>query len=244
VKTDEATIETAKLNLVYAHITSPIDGVTGVRLVDPGNIVHAVDTGGIVVLTQLDPMAVLFTLPEDDLPRVAKYFGQGPMKVDAYNRDGTEKLASGQLGLIDNQINQTTATIRLKAFFPNPDNALWPNEFVKARALLNIEPHAIVIQSAGVNRGPQGTFAYVVGPDSTVSMRPIEVNTTQGELALIKSGLTPGDQVVVDGQSQIKPGSKVSGKPLEKSASAAGSSSAAPSGSVQAPGAAAPGATP
>jgi multidrug efflux system membrane fusion protein len=228
VQTDEAAIETAKLNIDYAHITSPIDGVTGVRLVDPGNIIHQVDTGGIVILTQLDPMAVLFTLPEDDLPRVAKQMGIGPITVDAFNRDGTVKLASGKVELIDNQINQATATIRLKAIFPNPESALWPNEFVKARALLNMQPNAIVIPSAGVNRGPQGTFAYVVGPESVVAQRTIEVDTTQGELAIIKSGLAAGDQVVIDGQSQIRPGSKVITRAPEKAPATASATSPSP----------------
>jgi multidrug efflux system membrane fusion protein len=233
VKVDQAAIETANLNLVYAHITSPIDGVTGVRLVDPGNVVHAVDTTGIVILTQLDPMAVLFTLPEDDLPRVSKEMNAGTLTVDAYNRDGTQKLSSGKVMLIDNQINVTTATIRLKALFPNPENLLWPNEFVKARVLLTTEKDAIVIPAAGVNRGPSGTYAYVVGPDMTVSQRPIEVNTTQGEFALIKSGLTPGDQVITDGQSQVRPGSKVAPRSGDKGekGQGAGAPSAAPASS-------------
>jgi len=230
VQTDVAAIETAKLNLDYSHITSPIDGVTGVRLVDPGNIVHAVDTGGIVILTQLDPMAVLFTLPEDDLPRVAKEMNAGTLTVDAYNRDGTIKLSTGKVELIDNQINITTATIRLKAVFPNPDHALWPNEFVKARVLLTTEKDATVIPAAGVNRGPQGTFAYVVGADMAVAQRPVEVDTTQGEIALIKSGLSVGEQVVIDGQSQVRPGSKVTPRPQEKAgAGDGGAPSAAPS---------------
>jgi multidrug efflux system membrane fusion protein len=238
VQTDEAAIETAKLNIDYSHITSPIDGVTGVRLVDPGNIIHQTDTGGIVILTQLDPMAVLFTLPEDDLPRVAKQMQEGTITVDAFNRDGTMKLASGKVELIDNQINQATATIRLKAIFPNPNNALWPNEFVKARALLTMQPNAIVIPAAGVNRGPQGTFAYVVAADNTVSLRPVEVDTVQGELAIMKSGLTAGENVVIDGQSQIRPGSKVVGRPQEKgqptaSATSAPAASAPPAASVR-----------
>jgi multidrug efflux system membrane fusion protein len=231
VQTDQAAIETAKLNLDYSRITSPIDGVTGVRLVDPGNIIHAADVGGIVILTQLDPMAVLFTLPEDDLPRVAKQMGAGGITVDAFNRDGTMKLASGKVELIDNQINQATATIRLKAVFPNPDNALWPNEFVKARALLTTQPNALVIPNAGVNRGPQGTYAYVVGADATVALRPIEVDTVQGELALIKSGLAAGDSVVIDGQSQIRPGSKVVARAQEKAPSGAGAPASTPSSS-------------
>jgi multidrug efflux system membrane fusion protein len=232
VKVDMAAIETAKLNIDYAHITSPIDGVTGVRLVDPGNIVHVVDTTGIVILTQLDPMAVLFTLPEDDLPRVAKEMNGRKLAVDAYNRDGTLKLASGTVELIDNQINLATATIRLKAIFPNADKALWPNEFVKARVLLTTVKDATVIPAAGVNRGPQGTFAYVAGADMKVTQRPIEVETTQGELALIKTGLAPGEQVVTDGQSQVRPGARVAARPADKAAAAPRGSAAPPASSA------------
>ena len=243
VKTDEAAVATAKLNIDYAHITSPIDGVTGVRLVDPGNIVHAADVGGIVILTQLDPMDVLFTLPEDDLPRISKQMAGGVIPIDAFNRDGTQKLASGKLALVDNEINQTTATIRLKALFPNPDNALWPNAFVKARMLLTTQTNAIVIPGAGLNRGPQGTYCYVVGADNVISLRNVEVDTTQGEFTLIKSGLAVGEQVVIDGQSQIRPGSKVTPRsqdnPQQKAspatASVPSSSGAAPSTAGRAP---------
>jgi membrane fusion protein, multidrug efflux system len=238
VRSDQAQIESAKLNLLYAHITSPIDGVTGVRLIDPGNVVHAADTTGIVVLTQLDPMTVIFTLPEDDLPRISEKFNSGgaaqeaaqsALEVDAYSRDGSKKLATGKLTLIDNEINQTTATIRLRATFDNPKNALWPNEFVKARLLLTIEKGAIVIPAAAVQRGPQGTFVYVVGDDKTAVVRPIEVDSIQGDSAIIAKGLSAGEQVVTDGLNQLRPGSKVSVRPPEKAApSASGSMSGQP----------------
>ena len=233
VKTDEAAVENARLQLDYAHIVSPIDGVTGVRLVDQGNLVHQSDAGGIVVITQINPMAVLFTLPEDDLPRVAKELASGPVVVDAYGRDGVRKLGTGQLTLIDNQINQTTATIRLKATFPNEDRSLWPNEFVKTRLLLNTKKGALVVPGPVVQRGPSGTFAYVVGADKTVSMRPIEVDTMQGENAIVAKGLSPGEQVVSDGQSQIRPGSKVAPRP-PTGASAPGASAGSPAGSASA----------
>jgi multidrug efflux system membrane fusion protein len=217
---DQATIESAKLNIDYSHITSPIDGVTGVRLVDPGNIVHAADQGFIVVITQLDPMAVLFNLPEDDLPRVQTELARGPIAVQAYSRDGQTKLATGQLALIDNEVNQATATIRLKALFPNKDRSLWPSEFVKARLLLSTTKDSIVVPATVVQRGPNGTFAYVVAQDNTVSVRPVEVLSTQGDEAVISKGLQPGERVVSDGQNQLRPGAKIQPRTPAMSASA------------------------
>ena len=209
-KGDQTQIESARLQLDYARITSPIDGVTGVRLVDPGNIIHAADQTGIVIVTQLDPIAVLFTLPEDDLPRVSKQLAAGAVGVDAYSRDGTTKLGSGQLALIDNEINQATATIRLKATFPNPQRVLWPNEFIKARLLLETRKSATTMPATVVQRGPQGTFAYLVGGDQTVSVRPIVLDVIEGDTAILASGLSPGDKVVSDGQNQLRPGAKIS----------------------------------
>jgi multidrug efflux system membrane fusion protein len=241
VRSDQAQVESARLNLDYAHIISPIDGVTGVRLIDPGNIVHAADTTGIVVITQLDPMSVILTLPEDDLPRISEKFGQGGLAVEAYSRDGLLKLGVGKLSLIDNEINQTTATIRLRAIFDNPKSALWPNEFVKARLLLTMQKDAIVVPAAAIQRGPLGTFVYVVGSDNTASTETVEIDSIQGESAIVSKGLSPGQLVVTDGQNQIRPGSKVSSRPSDKapaaSASASpsassGSSTAAPIGSA------------
>jgi membrane fusion protein, multidrug efflux system len=241
VRSDQAAIESAKLNIDYAHITSPIDGVTGVRLIDPGNIVHAADSTGMVVLTQLDPMTVVFTLPEDDLPRISERFASGgttpdggppALQVEAFSRDGALKLGVGKLTLIDNEINQTTATIRLRALFDNPKNALWPNEFVKARLLLMMQTDAILVPAPAIQRGPQGTFVYVMGGDSTVSQRPVDLDSIQGETAVIAKGLTPGEQVVTDGLNQLRPGSKVSvrqsDKPAASGAPSGASSSAAP----------------
>ena len=209
VRVDEAQIAAARLNLDYARIISPIDGVTGVRLVDQGNVVHATDPGGIVVVAQLDPIALLFTLPEDDLPRVATELKRGALPVDAFSRDGTIKLGGGQLALIDNQINTATATIRLKAILPNPERLLWPNQFVKARMLLTVRKNAIVVPATVVQRGPKGTFAYVVEKDQTVSARQVEVETNMGEETIIAKGLSPGETVVADGQNQLKPGARV-----------------------------------
>jgi len=213
VRIDQAQIDSARLNLDYARITSPIDGVSGVRLIDPGNLVRASDANGIVVITQLDPVAVLFTLPQDYLPQVSQQMEMGTLTVDAFSRDGNVKLGSGELLVIDNQINQNTATMRLKATFANPQRILWPNQFVKARLLLTVRKGAIVVPTTAVQRGPEGTFAYLVGPDQTVQPLPIEVEMTQGDVAAIARGLSPGEVVVADGAAALRPGAKVAPRP-------------------------------
>lgn len=223
VKADEAAIDSANLNIDYARITSPIDGVVGVRIVDPGNVVHATDPSGLVVVTQLDPIALIFTLPEDDLPAISKAMAAGPLAVDAFSRDGTTLLATGQLSVIDNQINSSTATLRLKAIFDNPQNVLWPNEFVKARLHLSTLDDVVVIPTSAVQRGPQGTFVYVVGPSSTATVHLVEVSLSQGEITVISKGVDPGDLVVVEGQAQLRPGAKVSAKPASAQATASAS---------------------
>jgi membrane fusion protein, multidrug efflux system len=223
VHIDEAQIDSAKLNLDYARITSPIDGITGVRLVDPGNLVHASDAGGIVIITQLDPIAVLFTLPQDNLPQVAQQMELGKLAVEAWSRDGNTKLGTGELLLIDNQINQNTATMRLKAMFANPQRVLWPNQFVKARLLVSVRKGAMVVPTTAVQRGPDGTFAYVVGADETVQARNIEVDLTQGDIASISRGLTPCELVVTDGASALRPGAKVAARaPAQRPAQPSG----------------------
>ena len=214
VRADQSQIDSARLNLDYARIISPIDGVTGVRLVDPGNIVHASDQTGLVVVTQLDPIAVFFTLPEDDLPAIQEAMAAGELGVQALSRSGDKPLGDGKLSVIDNEINQATATgIRLKAIFPNPGSLLWPNQFVKARLRLSTRKNAIVVPAAVVQHGPQGTFAYVVAADSTAAVRPVTVEAIQGEVAIISNGLQVGEQVVTDGQAQLRPGTKVAAKP-------------------------------
>jgi multidrug efflux system membrane fusion protein len=219
VQVDRAQIDSARLNLDYASIRSPIEGVTGVRIVDPGNLVRAADASGLVVLTQLDPITVIFSLPQDDLPRVMAESSRGQLPVEAWSRDGAQKLATGLLALVDNQINAQTATLRLKAVFPNPQRLLWPNQFVKARLLLTTRKDALVVPATVPQRGPEGTFAYVIQPDQTVQPRPLEVEITEGEIAVIAHGLTEGEEVVADGQSQLRPGSKVAprqaGRPRE-----------------------------
>ncbi len=215
VLADEAQVRAAALNVTYAHIASPIDGVTGIRLVDPGNIVHPADQNGIVVVTQLDPIAVVFTLPEDDLPRVSAARSRGVPRVTAMSRDGATELGQGELTVVDNQINQQTATLRIKAQMPNPDKKLWPNQFVKARLLLEVKKGALVVPVQAVQRGPKGTFVYVVDDTQHAQARDVAADEVEGDRAIVTSGLAAGDRVVIEGQAQIKPGSVVSiqGKP-------------------------------
>ena len=213
VQVDRATIDVARLNLDYATIRSPIDGVTGVRIVDPGNLVRAADATGLVVLTQLDPISLIFSLPQDELPRVMEQLAAAQLPVEAWSRDGAQKLATGRLALIDNQINAATATLRLKAIFPNPQRLLWPNQFVKARLLLTTRKDALVVPATVPQRGPEGTYAYVIQPDQTVQPRPIEVEITEGDLAVISRGLVEGEKVVADGQNQLRAGAKVAPRP-------------------------------
>jgi len=208
IKSDQAQIENAQLQLAYTEVRSPVDGVTGVRQVDQGNVVHASDPNGIVVVTQLDPMAIVFTLPQDNLPQINREIGAG-LQIEAYSRDGDRLLGRGKLTLVDNQVSLTTATVRLKGIVPNPDKALWPNEFVRARLLLATRTGALSVPAPAVQRGPQGTFVYVVQPDQTAALRTVEVETVQDQWAVIGKGIQAGDQVVVEGQNQLRPGAKV-----------------------------------
>ena len=213
VRNDQAAIDSAKLNLVYCHITSPVTGRIGLRLVDPGNIVHATDTNALFVITQLQPIAVIFTLPEDSLPAVAPQMAKGTLEVDAYSRDNQTKLASGKLLTIDNQIDQTTGTARLKAVFDNKDNALWPNQFVNTRLLLNIRKNSTTVPAAAIQRGPQGTYVFAVKSDNTVEVRPVTIAFTQDNVSVIASGVSPNDVVVTDGQDKLQDGSKIETRP-------------------------------
>jgi len=214
VRIDRATIEKARLDLDWARIASPVDGVAGVRLIDPGNLVRAADPNAvIVVIAQLDPISVLFTLPQDDLPRVSGQMRQGaPLLVEAYSRDGQNKLGTGELLLIDNQINTATATMRLKAVFPNPQRVLWPNQFVKARLLLATRADALVVPASAVLRGPDRTFVYVVDKERKAQPRDIEIEGHQGELALVAKGIEADELVIVEGQNQLRPGAPVSAR--------------------------------
>jgi multidrug efflux system membrane fusion protein len=209
VRTDQAQIDNAKLQIVYCHITAPFNGRVGLRQVDPGNIIHATDTNPMLILTQLQPIAVIFTLPEDVLPTVAQHMAHGTLEVDAFSRDDQTKLETGKLLTIDNQIDPTTGTAKLKAVFDNRDNQLWPNQFVNANLLLETRKNSTVVPTAAILRGPQGTFVYAMNSDKTVQDRAVTVSLTQGNTTVITSGLTPGDVVVTDGQDKLQRGSRV-----------------------------------
>ena len=208
-KADEAAIENARTQLSYTRITSPIDGRTGIRLVDQGNIVHASDTGGIVVITQVQPIAVIFTLPEGSLDRLGEAMSAGKVSVAALSQDGRKELDQGTVQLIDNQIDQTTGTIRVKAIFKNQTQRLWPGEFVNARVLLGMQHNVITIPPAALQRGPNGTFAFVVKPDSTVEVRPLKVSGNTEETVVVDSGLEPGERVAVSNLYRLQPGVRV-----------------------------------
>lgn len=210
VQADQAAIENARTQFDYTQIKSPIDGRTGVRLVDLGNIVHASDQTGIVVITQMHPISVVFTLPEQNLQEILNQGGtNGGLKVLALDRGNTSSLDEGALAVVDNEIDPATGTVKLKATFPNNDLKLWPGKFVNARLILTTRENATVIPSSVVQRGPQGTYAYLINPDKTVEMRPIKVAQSEGNLTLVDEGLKPGEQVVVDGQYKLQPGAHV-----------------------------------
>jgi multidrug efflux system membrane fusion protein len=209
VRNDQGLIETAKLQITYCHITAPFSGRIGLRQVDVGNIVHASDANAMLVLTQLQPIAVIFTLPEDLLPSVSQHMKNSTLQVDVYNRDDQTKLATGKLLTIDNEIDQTTGTAKLKAVFDNKDSQLWSNQFVNIQLLLEKRKNSTVLPTAAILRGPQGTFVYAVKPDKTVEARPVTVSLTQGDTTIITNGLNPGDTVVTDGQDKLQSGSKI-----------------------------------
>ena len=209
VRTDQAQIDNARLQITYCHITAPFNGRIGLRQVDPGNIIHASDTNPMLILTQLQPIAVIFTLTEDVLPTVSQHMKQGTLEVDAFSRDDQTKLATGKLLTIDNQIDPTTGTAKLKAVFDNKDNALWPNQFVNANLLLETRKNSTVVPTAAILRGPQGTFVYAVNPDKTVQDRVVTVSLTQGDTTVITAGVNPGDTVVTDGQDKLQRGSRI-----------------------------------
>jgi multidrug efflux system membrane fusion protein len=209
VKSDDAVVENSRVQLGYTTITAPIDGVTGVRQIDTGNIIHPTDTNGMVVLTQLEPISVVFTLPQSDLPAIQQQMAKGPLTALAFSQDDRTELDRGQVLLIDNQIDQTTGTARLKATFPNRAHRLWPGLFVNVRLLIDTRHDGLTVAASVVQRGPQGTFAYVIKPDGTAESRPIGVSQITNGRALVDSGLIADDQVVVDGQYKLQPGSHV-----------------------------------
>jgi membrane fusion protein, multidrug efflux system len=210
VKNDQGQIDATKVQLVYCRITSPIAGRVGLRLVDPGNIVHAADTGGLVIVTQLQPITVIFTIPEDSIPTVLEQLGRGVrLPVEAYDREQRRKLAEGALLAIDNQVDPTTGTVRLRAQFPNTDNRLFPSQFVNARLLIETRRGATVVPTAAIQSSPKGPFVYVVKPDRTVAVRQVGVGVTDGDDTSIERGLAVGEQVVVEGTERLRDGAAI-----------------------------------
>ncbi|MGD1032196.1 MAG: MdtA/MuxA family multidrug efflux RND transporter periplasmic adaptor subunit [Opitutaceae bacterium] len=210
VQVDQSAIDSASLNLTYCHITAPVSGRVGLRQVDIGNYVTPGDSGGLVVLAELKPITVIFTLPEDDIPGVSTRINSGiKIPVDAYDRMQVHKLASGTLGTIDNEVDPSTGTFKLRALFPNDDLQLFPNQFVNVRMLLDVHKDATVIPSSAIERGQQGAFVYLVKPDSTVASRAVTLGTTEGERVEVLSGLAIGDRVVTDGGDRLKEGQDV-----------------------------------
>ncbi len=213
IKTDQAAIDNAKLQLVYCRITAPISGRVGLRLVDPGNIVHANDASGLLVITQIQPITVVFTLPEESfLPVIPKLRSGGRLEVDAFNRDKTKKIAAGYLLTPDNTIDQSTGTLKLKAEFENKDGILFPNEFVNVRLLVEVRSRQVIVPAVAIQHGPQGTFVFVVKSDNTVETRPVTAGITEGDVCSIDRGLKAGERVVTEGAENLQPGSRVTVK--------------------------------
>ena len=213
IKSDQAQIDNAKLLLTYTRITAPIGGRIGLRLVDEGNMVRSTDQNGLAVIMQLQPIAILFNIPEDDLPPVLKKMRAGQqLVVEAYNRDLQKKLATGTLVTIDNQIDANTGTIRCKAVFPNEDNALFPNQFVNARLLVETKRDATIVPASAIQRSVQATFVYVVKEDSTVEVRDVVLGPTEGDDVSIDSGLAPGEVVIIEGVDRVQRGMKVAAR--------------------------------
>jgi multidrug efflux system membrane fusion protein len=223
LESDRAQVQSAQLNLTYSRITSPIAGRVGLRLVDAGNMIHPSDPSGLVVITQVDPIAVVFTIPSDQLPPVIQKMRAGQrLPVEAWDRELQHRLASGKLEAVDNQIDEATGTVRLKAQFDNPDRTLFPNQFVNARLLLETLSGAVIVPTTALQRSPQATYVWVLVPDSTVQMRDVEVEHTEGEQSAIRHGLAPGDVVVTDGVDSLQAGTKVTTGPPTGAAHQAG----------------------
>jgi multidrug efflux system membrane fusion protein len=210
LKADQGQIDNARLQLVYCRITAPLDGRVGLRLVDPGNIIHASDSTGLLVITQIDPIAVIFAIPEDSLSQVQRQLKAGrTLRAEAFDRALKQRLAAGTLMTIDNQVDQTTGTVKFKAVFPNKDGALFPNQFVNARLLVDTVPNAILIPNAAVQHSPQSAFVYIVKPDSTVEARNVQVQGTEDDKTAIAKGVSAGEIVVTEGVDKLQPGTKV-----------------------------------
>ncbi len=240
IASDQSQIDSAKLQLTYSRITAPISGRIGLRLVDAGNIVHASDTTGLLVITQLQPISVIFSLPQDQLPDVnAKLRSGVQLSVDAYDRDDTDKIATGKLQTIDNQIDLTTGTYKLKSMFTNADNALFPNQFVNVHLLVDTKRNLTIVPAAAIQRGPQGTYLYGVAKDpatkdSIAKIYPVTIAQTTGNSVGLSAGVNPGDVVVIDGQDKLQDGTKVNPSPAA-GANGAGRGSASPAPAQGAP---------
>ena len=209
VKADQALVDEANVQLGYTRLTSPIPGITGVRQIDVGNVIHPSDPNGLVVVTQIEPISLLFTLPQSDLPAIQQQMAKGTLEVVAYSQDNEIKLGDGKLLLVNNEIAGTTGTVELKAEFPNPGHKLWPGQLVNARLLLETRKGAITVAGSAVQQGQNGAYVYVVLPDQTVALRPVHVAQISDGQALIEQGLQSGDVVVIDGQYRLKEGSRV-----------------------------------
>ena len=210
VKSDQGQVESAKLQLEYSRITAPIGGRVGLRLVDPGNMIHATDPNGLFVITQLQPVAVVFSIPEDSLPGLlARMRGGKKIPVEAWDREGKRKIATGYLFTVDNQIDPTTGTVKIKSVFENSGNELFPNQFVNARLLMDVVRGAVVVPAAAVQRSTRGIFVYVVKADNTAEMRPVSLGPAQGDDQAIREGVAPGERIVVDGADRLRDGAKV-----------------------------------
>jgi multidrug efflux system membrane fusion protein len=209
IQADQATIENARVQLGYTTITSPLDGVTGIRLIDQGNIIHAGDAGGLVVVTQLQPISVIFTLPQSELPQIAAARAKGVLTTIALDGDGLTELDQGTLALVDNQIDPATGTIKLKANFPNERRSLWPGQFVNVRLQVGTVHGGLTVSSRVIQRGPKGFFVFVIKPDNTVELRPVETGPDDRGQVLVTKGLSAGERVVVDGQLRLQPGTPV-----------------------------------
>jgi multidrug efflux system membrane fusion protein len=210
LKSDQAQVDSAKLNLIYSRITAPLSGIVGLRLVDPGNIVHASDTNGLVVITQQQPMTVVFTIPAHDLPQVLQQLRTGTkMAVEAWDEKGTRKLADGSLLALDNQVDPSTSTIRIKSIFPNEDRALYPNQLISAKLLVDTLRNAVVVPTAALQQSPQSVYVFIVKPDQTVEIRNVDVLMTQGDDTAIRQGVSAGETVVIDGVDKLQSGTRV-----------------------------------
>lgn len=242
IKVDQGAVDNAKLNLVYCHIVSPITGRAGLRQVDVGNYVTSSNTsGGIVVVTEIQPITVVFSLPEDDLPAIMQRLAAGAtLPVTAYDRSNTTKLATGTLVAVDSQIDTATGTVKMRAQFDNKDGALFPNQFVNIQLLVNTLQNTTVVQNAAVQRGAPGTFVYVVKPDNTVAVTPIQIGPSQGQNVAVTAGLTPGMQVVVDGADKLKDNAKIALRPESPPVKSQSDNATAPGGANATPTSASP----